>query len=67
MKRNEQTSPEVAKIAAQVLKRLELAEDEAIVAAAFKKICTIGQLKKLAASALTQTRDKKPIKKARTK
>jgi hypothetical protein len=58
MKKPETTSPRVAKIAGTLVKSLADYNDDLQVGV-FLKLCTVGDLKALAASALTQAPDKK--------
>ena len=64
MKKPEVTSKRVAKIAAKVLRNLSDAAPRSMVMYKSDKyddcwsLCTVGELKALAASALTQTEDK---------
>jgi len=60
--KNEKTSPVVAKIAGRILKNLNGAPDKDLVIALCPpplSLCTVAELKALAASALTQAADKK--------
>jgi hypothetical protein len=59
MKKPETTSPRVAKIAGTLAKTLAGCKANQEVTLDYKPICTVGDLKALAASALTQAPDKK--------
>lgn len=58
--KNERTSKRVSSIAGKVLKRISGYDDRVL------SLITVGDLKALAASALTQAPDKKPVRAKRS-